>query len=322
MIQQPNKKSLFFLAVILMIIALVIVVLAQNKTLTSTVTPQNYSRDNNIAFEAKGMIPAIAPMNEDGTFNAEMSPQPSPNINSTDSDAKAPITTKDFNNTIQKKVIKTGNIDMRVNSVEDAINEIRMIAQSNGGDEVSSDVSKTTNQRTGYILVKIPVDQYNEIFTTIKNVALLITHESSQAQDVTAQFIDLESRIKNKKEHETQLRTFFDKANDVDELIQIERELARVRTEIEQMDGQLTYLQDQTQFSTIYITLREDQNIVTSESWQPLQVVKDSFSTFISRSTNLINSTLRFIIASLPFIILFGLIGWFLYWTAKHIFKK
>ncbi len=228
------------------------------------------------------------------------------------------------NDVIEKKVIKTGNVDMRVNSVEDAMDEIRFVANSHGGDEVSSDIfiSKSNTYKQGTILIKVPVDQYTVTFTDIKKIAPLIIDESSQAQDVTAQFIDLESRIKNKKEHEERLRSFFQKANDVDELIQVEKELARVRTEIESMEGQLKYLKDQTQYSTINVVLREDSNIVVSDSWRPMQVVKDSVNTLIKKATNLLNIVIRFTITSLPFVIIFGVGAWFLYFTAKHIFGK
>ncbi len=226
------------------------------------------------------------------------------------------------NDVIEKKVIKTGNVDMRVNSVEDAMDEIRFVASSHGGDEISSDIfiSKSNTYKQGTILVKVPVDQYVATFTDIKKIAPLIIDESSQAQDVTAQFIDLESRIKNKKEHEERLRSFFQKANDVDELIQVEKELARVRTEIESMEGQLKYLKDQTQYSTINVVLREDSNIVVSDSWRPMQVVKDSVNTLIKKATNLLNIVIRFTITSLPFILVFIVCTWFLYFAAKHIF--
>jgi uncharacterized protein DUF4349 len=223
---------------------------------------------------------------------------------------------------VDKKVIKTGSIDMRVNSVEDSMDEIRWITNAHGGDEVSSDISKSDTYKNGFIVVKVPVNQYAETFAAIKRIAPLVIDESSQSQDVTARFIDLESRIKNKKEHEERLRSFFKKADDVDELIQVERELARVRTEVESMEGQLKYLKDQTQYSTINVSLREDSSIVVSDSWRPMQVVTDSFNTLIKKATNLLNIVIRFTITSLPFIIIFAVGAWFLYFAAKHIFGK
>ena len=320
MSQTPSKKRIVIYVVIFVTIAFAIVFFAQKKS-PNNFTPTNVSRDNNLDFEARHIMPlpdsAIDMSDTTGTVMSEVavkSTQPSP------------ITEYPISQTIaqpqDKKVIKTGTIDMQVNSVEKAINEVKLIAQTHGGDEVSSDFSKNDAYKNGYIIIKIPVKQYAETFEKIKKIAPLVTHESSQAEDVTAQFIDLESRIKNKKDHEARLRTFFDKAEDVGELIQVERELARVRTEIEQMEGQLKYLKDQTQYSTIHVSLSEDSNIVVSDSWRPLQVVKDSFNTLINKSTGLVNTVIRFTITSLPFIVLFIIILWLLYFTAKHIFKR
>jgi len=325
--KEPSRKRIIIYVIILIAIVLLIVFIAQRRSLSQEYASEtSVSRADNIPYESQS-LEAIQPPSEI-TYDAEpitTSPKTAKamTITNTDTGASTTVVTAQNPQTpdiADKKVIKTGTIDMRVNSVETAIGEIKTIAVQNGGDEVSSDFSKNGTYKEGYITVKVPVNQYDKTFEQIKKIAPLVTHESSQAQDVTAQFIDLESRIKNKKQHEEQLRSFFDKADKVDELIQIERELARVRTEIEQMEGQLKYLKDQTQYSTIDVTLSEDATVVVSDAWRPMQVVKDSFNTLIDKSTTLINTVIRFTIASLPFIILFIIIAWFLYFTAKHIF--
>ena len=318
--QTPSKKRVIIYIIIFATLAFAIVFFAQKKS-----TNESYSigasRADNINFEMEHIMPIPEPMlDADYSTSTTMPEMAAKSIQPT-----SPVENSTDQTIIQspdKRVIKTGTIDMRVNSVEKAISEIRAIAQTHGGNEMSSDFSKNGTYKNGYIIIKVPVNQYVETFEQIKRIAPLVTHESSQAQDVTAQFIDLESRLKNKKEHEDRLRTFFDKADNVTELIQVERELARVRTEVEQMEGQLKYLKDQTQYSTIHTSLMEDSNIVVSDSWRPLQVMKDSFNTLIEKSTTLLNTVIRFTITSLPFIILFIIIAWFLYFTAKHIFKK
>jgi hypothetical protein len=320
MSQEPNKKRIVAYTIIFVLIAFAIVFFTRKNAPSNN--EASVMRDTLLPFESEN-IRSFEDHIDPETVSSAPIEQPSITVKNTDAGLSTTITKEDaIAHEVDKRVIKTGEMNMRVNSIEIAIDQIKNIARTHGGDEVSSDFSKSTGRKQGYIIVKIPVEKYTETFEAIKDIAPLVTHESSRAQDVTAQFIDLESRIKNKKEHESRLRTFFDRAEDVDELIQIERELARVRTEIEQMEGQLNYLKDQTQFSTIHITLLEDENIVISEEWRPLQVVKDSFNTLIRKSTNLLNSVIRFTITSLPFIIIFAIGAWFLYFTAKHIFKK
>jgi len=315
MTEKPSKKRIVVYIIIFVAFAMLIVFLSrrtQNKTMSSM-------------GESVGM--AVTPMMDDGGDFAknsvsEMATTPVSRSQILEGEEVVTIDEGGGELEVTKRVIKTVYLDMRVNSVEAAISEIKAIATAHGGDEVSSDISKNDVYKHGFVVVKVPVNQYSAAFKEIKMIAPLVISESSQSQDVTAQFIDLESRIKNKKEHETRLRTFFDKAEDVDELIQVERELARVRTEIEQMEGQLKYLKEQTQYSTINVTIREDSNIVVSDSWRPMQVVKDSFNTLIKKATNLLNIVIRFTITSLPFIIIFVIGAWFLYFTAKHIFGK
>ena len=322
--QKTSKKRIIIYSIVLICFALLIVFLAGKRS--KSVDNVEYSeaimdRGDNISYEAKNLTPVPSMEMDDGLEVASRPAAAALTVTNTDTGNTTTVTTSNNNNiSTDKKVIKTGTIDMRVNSIETAIGEIKTIAIQNGGDEVSSDFSKSDSYKEGYITVKVPVNQYDKTFEQIKKIAPIVTHESSQAQDVTAQFIDLESRIKNKKQQEEQLRSFFDRAKEVDELIQVEQELARVRTEIEQMEGRLKYLKDQTQYSTIDVTLFEDAAVVISDSWRPLQVAKDSFNTLIDKSTALLNTTIRFTITSLPFIILFIIVAWFLYFTAKHIF--
>ncbi len=312
-----SKKRLFIYIALFVAIAFFIVYFTQKKTDTTLLEDATPHETTYV-----GSIPdtvALAPsedLNDDAMTKMppETKSAESPTIHTKAEDTAV--------ESVDQKVIKTGEITMHVNSIAQAIADIKTVALSHGGSEVASKFAKSTGTKQGFIVIKVPVNQYGETFAQVKNIAPLVTHESSHAQDVTAQFIDLESRIKNKKEHENRLRTFFHKADDVDELIHVERELARVRTEIEQMEGRLKYLTDQTQYSTIHITLLEDEDIVISEEWRPMQVVKDSFNTLIKKSTNLFNAVIRFAITSLPFFLLIIIAGWFLHFTAKHIFGK
>ncbi|XLQ20245.1 MAG: DUF4349 domain-containing protein [Candidatus Moraniibacteriota bacterium] len=318
MSEKPGKKRIVIYIIIFVAFALLIVFLS-NRTSNKTMSDVGYGggMESVVGMPMGDVMPVdmMEPMMESPV---------APEVKARNSQTTTVVTADNVGGevAVDKKVIKTGSIDMRVNSVEDSMDEIRWITNAHGGDEVSSDISKSDTYKNGFIVVKVPVNQYAETFAAIKRIAPLVIDESSQSQDVTARFIDLESRIKNKKEHEERLRSFFKKADDVDELIQVERELARVRTEVESMEGQLKYLKDQTQYSTINVSLREDSSIVVSDSWRPMQVVTDSFNTLIKKATNLLNIVIRFTITSLPFIIIFAVGAWFLYFAAKHIFGK
>lgn len=323
MSEQPSKKRVIVYVIIFVLFAFLIVFFSQKNT--NKQASEMVGTDGDMA-ESVEFVDVSSEV-DDGVMHEESVPleekaRPIVTVKNTDTGTSAIITATEENDTLDKKLIKTGSIDMRVNSVEDSIDKIREIALSHGGDEVSSDIEKNDFYKRGVIVVKVPVNQYNEVFARIKDIAPLVVDESSQSRDVTAQFMDLETRIKNKKDHEVRLRSFFSKAEDVDELIQVEKELARVRTEIEQMEGQLKYLKDQTQYSTIHVMLLEDANIVVSDSWRPLQVVKDSFNTLLRKMTNLINVMIRFVITSLPFIIIFIVVAWLGHLVIKHFFGK
>ncbi len=117
-------------------------------------------------------------------------------------------------------------------------------------------------QRTGKWKVRIQTDLF-EAF--LEDVALLGYAERKQqtAQDVTEEFVDVEARIANKKKLEERLLSLLQNTEaELKDVITVETELARVRGEIEQMEGRLRYLINRTAFTTIDVTAREEQDYV------------------------------------------------------------
>lgn len=226
--------------------------------------------------------------------------------------------------TIDKKIIKTGNVTMMVNSVEPKINEISDIARHVGGDVMSANiVDGRSDLKNGVIIVKVPSDNFKEAFERIVAVASVVTHQSQSQQDVTEQFVDLEAQLKNKKAEEQRITRLYEKADKIEDILKIETQLSRVRGEIERMEGRMRYLQSQTSFSTITAHLSEDTKIIaTTGQWRPWQDAKEAMRILVDRTQDLISSIIVFTISKLPFIILAFIALLILIKIGKVIFKK
>jgi hypothetical protein len=224
---------------------------------------------------------------------------------------------------IDKKIIKNGDLNLKVSKVEDAAKDIIQIAKDNGGGAFSSNFYQNANNiKSGTITLKVPNNNFEKAFGEIKKVASLVIRESTNSQDVTEQYIDLESRLKNKQAEEQAYAQILERASTVDEVLKITRQLSVVRGEIESLQGQKKYLDSQIDMSMITISLSEDSQITISDSWRPLRVVKDTVNSLFSDIKGFINFLIVLIIRVLPVIVLYLLLVLALFLIGRKVYRK
>ena len=222
-----------------------------------------------------------------------------------------------------KKIIKNGNLNLKVDNAEEAAGKISEIAKVNGGEIFSSNFyQRSSNVKNGAVVAKIPVANFEKAFSEIKKVASLVISESTSGQDVTEQYIDLQAQLKNRQAEEQSFVRILDQAQKIDDVLAVTQQLARVRGNIEQLQGKIKYLESQTDMSTISINLTEDANITVVDSWRPLQVVKESFNSLVKSLQGFVDFIIRLFIVVIPFLVIWAAIIWAIYRLGKKIYFK
>jgi len=169
----------------------------------------------------------------------------------------------------------------------------------------------------------VPYNNFDAAFSEIKKVATQVVSEASNAQDITAEYIDLEARLKNTQAEESSFVALLNRSGKIEEILAVTSEVARVRGEIEQLQGQIRYLNSQTDMSTITANLTEDVEIATaSQDWRPWQVIKISVKRLIASGQNFIDGLIAFLIVVLPALIIYGLIIWLIYYVGRKIYGR
>jgi hypothetical protein len=159
--------------------------------------------------------------------------------------------------TVRPSVIKTGYLKLTV--AEDGFSEATQDAVALAGRYsgfVLSTSIEGSDSRSGTLVIRVPSDRFEELVNEVKDLGQ-IRSESISGQDVTQEFVDLESRLRNLRAQETVLLRLFDKARTVAATIRVQSELGRVQLESEQIRGRLRYLEDQTSLATLSITVTE-----------------------------------------------------------------
>ena len=160
-------------------------------------------------------------------------------------------------------VIRTGQAFIEAEKVDPAILKIRQLAAQVGGYITNSSVSGGKDQmRQATLEIKIPSPKYDEAVGALSTIGKVET-VNSQAQDVGEEFVDVTARVTNSRRLEERLLNLLaNRTGKLDEVLRVERELARVREEIERYEGRLRYLSARVAMSTLTITVHEPAPII------------------------------------------------------------
>lgn len=166
---------------------------------------------------------------------------------------------------VDRKIIKNGELTIEVAEYDPAAEQVETIVRQHGAFVADREIQeKTGGAIQGILTIRVEPARFETLFAAMKAVGRLES-ENVKAADVTAQYVDLEARITAAQLTEDNLKALLAQKSILDKItsmLEIERELARVRTEIEQMQGQLRVMAAQVSLSTIRLTLREPERIV------------------------------------------------------------
>jgi len=154
----------------------------------------------------------------------------------------------------ERKLIRNGRLYFKTKDVKQTKNELDKLCQSLQA-YISNETQNALEDGISYSQkIRVPANRFDELVQRTEQLAERVEERSIDTQDVTEEFIDVESRLKTKKELEKRYLDLLNKGRNVEELLSIERELANVRGDIESMEGKLNYLKNQVAFSTLDVT--------------------------------------------------------------------
>jgi len=155
---------------------------------------------------------------------------------------------------IERKIIKQGQIKFETSDVNKTkILVVQTVQELNG--YISNDNAYDYSNRLEHRLtIRVPAGKFDYLLAKISENVEKLENKNIDILDVTEEFIDIEARIKTKKELQSKYTELLKKASKVDEILNIEREIGNLQTEIESVEGRMKYLKDRILFSTLTVT--------------------------------------------------------------------
>lgn len=230
-------------------------------------------------------------------------------------------------NTLEnRKIVKNGSLSILSEDAADAAEQIQNIATQFGGFTTDARVYDVTSDTQGAtVAVKVPAEKFSDAFAAMKEVGVKVQSEQIGVNDVTQQYIDVEARLKNLQAEEAQYAKILERAQTVDEILNVTKRINETRTKIDTTQKQLEYLQKQVAMSTISVSITAEADVtVFGIRWKPLTVVKQAVRDLLNGLVKYVNTIVGFVI-QLPLILLwlltFGLGVWVLWRIVRKVWR-
>jgi len=225
-----------------------------------------------------------------------------------------------------RHVIRNGSIDLTVRNTRETIKTIQQMVSAADGIISYSYVYEIREGVYGANLtIRVPQERFDSMMAQLEPLGKAANIQTSQ-DDVTMQYVDLESRLNNQKAQEARLVEILEMANNVEEVLEVERELYRVRGEIESMSAQFRHLRDRVNYSTIELRMKEE--VIPTQTISPGafenfgEKLLQSFIGGVNFVLRAVSAVAVALSALLPVLILFGVIGYLIFIITRRVSRK
>ncbi len=214
-----------------------------------------------------------------------------------------------------RMIIRTANVSMIVDDTSGAMEKITAAAEAVGGYVSDSKVWRDGEQLRGSIALRIPADRLSAALAVIRKLAVRIQSESIGSQEVTQEYVDLESQLRNLEAAETELRqlmtTIRQNSKKASEVLEMYQQLSTIRSQIEQTKGRMRYLGQMTALATVQIDLVPNAlaKPVVEAGWEPLVIVKNASRALVGALQSFAGIAIWIVIYVVPVLLILGAIA-------------
>jgi len=236
-------------------------------------------------------------------------------------------------NGIERIVIRNADLSIVVDEPATAMNTIGRMAERMGGYIVSSNTWKTSNYKgieipEANISIRVPAAVLNQALEEIKALLndkeLDLLSENVSGQDVTKEYTDLNSRLKNLEEAEAQLKLILDEAYKTEDVLNVFDQLTYYREQIEVTKGQIKYYEESAALSSISVRIQahEAVNPITVAGWKPSVTVSKALQSLINALQSIVDGAIWLILLIIPILVIILLPFYLLFLLVRALVRR
>lgn len=226
-------------------------------------------------------------------------------------------------------VIQNADLSIVVKDVNARVQAIQDMAKAMGGFVVSVNVYQTyasngTQVPQAQVVVRVPADKLDEALDQVKKDTVDVQNETRTGQDVTDQYVDLQSRLVAKQAAEEQLLKIMEDAKKTEDVLAVYAQLQQVESDIEVLKGQIKYYEQSAALSAISVNITAEETIKPIEvaGWKPQGVARDAIQSLIYFWQDFVDFMIRFFLYTLPVLITIGIPLYLVFLLGRWVVRK
>ena len=226
-------------------------------------------------------------------------------------------------------VIRNADLSIVVKDVPARVAAIQNMANAMGGFVVSSSTYETYTGAgepvpQAQVVIRVPQEKLDQALKQIKADTVEVQNESQSGQDVTDEYVDLQSRLKAKLAAEEQLTEIMQEARQTEDVLAVYAQLQQIQSEIEVLRGQIKYTEQSAALSSISVTIIAEETIEPLEvgGWKPEGVARDAIQSLIYFWQDFVDFMIRFGLYTLPVLITLLIPLFLLFLLVRWIVRK
>lgn len=181
-------------------------------------------------------------------------------------------------------VVKNTNLSLKVNDVRKAVDGITAKAESLGGFLVDSSLSVPEGAASGHVSVRIPADKLSEGLAAIRVLGVKVISENVVGTDVTSEYVDIEARLNTLLKTKVKFEQIMESAVRIEDLLNVQRELINLQSQIDFLRGQQKYLEQTAKLSLVTVYLATDELALPyapDKAWRPVVIFREAVRSLI-----------------------------------------
>ncbi|MBM4409477.1 MAG: DUF4349 domain-containing protein [Chloroflexi bacterium] len=183
-----------------------------------------------------------------------------------------------------RALIVTGSVQLRAGDPWAVADRVQAIATGLGGNVLSLAQSGSGDQRSAAVTLRVPSNRFADALAQLRSLDAEVLTSSMDSKDVTDQFVDLEARLKAKQAEEARYLALLARAERIEDILRIDQALTNVRTQIEQLTGQINSIRSRTEYSTIAVSVSSKGVLPTTpgQGWDPAKTAERAVGSLLA----------------------------------------
>jgi hypothetical protein len=230
---------------------------------------------------------------------------------------------------VERIVIQNADLAIVVSDVEGRMKNIQAMAQQMGGFVVSSNLYQSYANNNvqvpeAQIVIRVPSESLEDALNQIKKDIVEVQNETRSGQDVTAEYVDLKSRLKNYEAAEKQLNDILENATSTEDVVSIFNQLVYYREQIELVKGQIKYYEEAAALSAISVRIIAEETVqpLVIGKWEPKGVALQAIPDLVDFLKGFVEFLIRFVIYTLPVWIIISIPLYLVFIGLRALFRK